>query len=191
MPEVWRYHREQLWGVRSVLRLLAEEHAGGADLVGVHVGTTTGALDGNVQAAMQKQGGTVSKAFTYINRPNVSAMRIFYGVTQSQQRLFLHRERHVKNLHESRAADYAFISGGWRKEIHDIVYGTMLDVGNMKEMCLLELHDGENDQRCREALEFMSQSPEGGTKSNCRRSTRTLQSSYCTCMPQAHDAKTW
>ena len=154
IPEIWKYHRRQIWGVKGVLKLLSDEAQDGHSDIIVQAGTTTGALDGNVLKAMESKTGTVCKAHTYITEDNVHCLDVFCTVTKPLQKRVSSREHFVKSVEEGVKDDYEYFTRVWCQELVDTLHATMKDRDNLESMQLTDAGHPDHRQRCREAFEF-------------------------------------
>ena len=78
IEEVWAWHRSQLWGLRVLLKSLANTADCGAGEIVVRAGTTSGALDGDEDGTFKKTTGTVKKAGDYIDQDMFDALDVVY-----------------------------------------------------------------------------------------------------------------
>ena len=131
LNEVWWYHREELWGLKAILRLMAEESCSGGSLVAMSAGTTTGCLEASTHALVSKSSGTISKAHTYISETNEMAMNIFVAVTSTQRSLYSHRAKLIKSIDDHAAGSLKFLLGAWKHGVVNTTATTMFDVQSL------------------------------------------------------------
>jgi hypothetical protein len=155
ISEFWWYRREELWGLKAVLKLMAEESCSGGSLVAMFAGTTTGCLEASTHALVSKSSGTILKAHTYINETNEMAMKIFVAVTSTQHSLYSHRAKLIKSIDDHAADNLNFLLGAWKHEIVNTIATTMFDVQSLAYLGFSDCGHPNAGRTARHTYEFM------------------------------------
>ena len=130
--DCWVWWRGQFFGLRPVLRMLADEQSGGRLEAELHNGRTMGCVDDNIQAALGKTNNTISKAWKYINSENFWGMDLFTHVTSTQYRLYQHVSATVKTIPQATRHNITMMDGGWHKELRDTIRKSMFDPPSLR-----------------------------------------------------------
>ena len=145
--ECWEYHKGEIWGLKAVLKMLADEVLGGSLGIDVHAGTTLGPLDDSVHQAVTSNTGTMIKAHSYINTRNVFAMEVFGALTAVQREHYSHRASQVKTVEEGLSVDWKFIRGEWKHELVDTIQHLMKEHVTITRLGLNDIDPGSRSRR--------------------------------------------
>ena len=122
VEEQWTYHKDEIWGAKAVLELMADEHARGSDAgISAAAGTTRGAVDGDVQRSISANTGTIGRAHSYIDEEFCFTMDMFTTCTKTQYDMYAHRSMKVKSIREGSMENMEYVRGGWRSEFSKTV----------------------------------------------------------------------
>ena len=136
IEDAWQYWRLDIWGVKPVLEMMAEEALDNPS--SVRITTETGATGGGSAGDTEKNAAaaakTIFKVPKYITDLLVDSMEVFSVATKFHRVFYEHRASRVKSIDAARKDNARLVDGGWRKEYSETTRNVMYDVDCLVQM---------------------------------------------------------